>query len=133
MKIEEFIEKLSDWCEKTTNTYDFTIGKDMSVNTKITVDEEGFIWIRAYESFKRVKTTVNVRDINEFRMSDFDEKCFYVICDDYTGFEVHDSEFYYCIDGQPSGYGDAVEHFTRFPRGEGYREEKERREKEWKF
>ena len=129
MKIEEFISTMTEWCEKTNNTYDFTIGKDMSVNTRITIDEEGFIWIRACESFKRVKTTVNVCDINEFRLSDFDEECFYVICNDDTGFEVHESEFYYCIDGQPSGWGSAVEHFTEFPRGEGYREEKERLDK----
>ena len=65
----------------------------MAVNTKITVDDDGFVWIREYESFKRVKTTVNVHDISEFRRDDMDEKCFYVICNDNTGFMIERVSF----------------------------------------
>ena len=117
MKIDEFITLFEEWCNKTNNADDFTVGKNMQINTKLTVDEGGFIWIRENELFKRVKTTVSVDDISEFRLLGYDEECFYIICSDNSEFEVRKNECYYCIDGKPSGWGSAVEHFEKFPDG----------------
>jgi hypothetical protein len=114
MDYETFSSKWNEFCEKTKNDYDMKIGNDMSINTRITIDENGDVWVRAYESFKRVKTTVNLKDVVEFRWPDYREvpDSFYIICNDYSGFEVEGLEIYYCIDGQPSGDGSATEHFA---------------------
>lgn len=122
MTIDEFTENMGKWLEKEELTDYYSYGTDLSVNTEITVDSDGLIWINesagdyARLSFKRLKTTVNVSKVIEFRGSLY-SKGFYIICDDDTGFELRDDGIYYYIDGEPSGWGEAYEHFTRFPDG----------------
>ena len=116
MKIDEFVIQCKEWCNKTRND-SVSVGKDMHVNTKVTVDEDGVIWIRVYDTFKRIKTAVNVCNIIEFRLDDWNDGCFYIICSDDTGFEVCDEEIYYCVDGRPNGWGNVEEYFKRFPDG----------------
>lgn len=98
------------------------LGKDMSVNTRLVIDEDGFIWIRDGGSgltWNRVKTNVNVLNIVEFRASDDDYTSFFVICNDNNGFsfvaEGEAGEIYYYENGEPSGRGTAFDHFSELP------------------
>ncbi len=102
MDYETFSSKWNEFCEKSNNDDDMKLGNDMSINTRITVDENGDIWVRDRNSFKRVKKAVNIKDIVEFRWDDSCEEKFYIICSDYSGFEVHENEIFYCIDGKIS-------------------------------
>ena len=100
---------------------DCTIGEDLSVNTRITVDSDGFIHVRDRNSFKRRKTSINVQDVVEFREDDFYTRdsanyTFYIIAKNDSGLQIECSEkieIYYCENGQTTEDGTAVEHFDR--------------------
>lgn len=47
---DAFLQKLKEYLPE--NIYDCKIGTDMRVNTRVVVDEEGWIWVRDAESFK---------------------------------------------------------------------------------
>lgn len=64
-----FVKKLKEYLPE--NIYDCKIGTDMNVNTRVVVDEAGWIWVRDTESFKRKRTSVNVQDVVEFRRDDY--------------------------------------------------------------
>jgi len=131
MTTEEFITKFKKFSEDCFEDacYQPTIGSDSSINTEVFIDEEGFIWLRINRSWKRVKTSVNVNNVVEFRYSDTNqygyEKEFFIICTDDTGFSVIDGAFYYCVDSEPTYHTDdegckvlyhnAVEYFEQFP------------------
>ena len=122
MKTAEFIENMKKWVEREKLVDNYSYGTDLSINTEITVDPDGVIWINEGAgnphmcSFRRVKTTVNVSKVVEFMGHEYFNS-FYIICDDDTGFELGEDGVYYYIDGEPSGWGEAYEHFTRFPDG----------------
>ncbi len=116
MQINEFIEELTKWIKKYDGLEDITVGKDKTINTRIVIDDKGVIWIREGYTWNRVKTSVNVENVIEFRASDDRFVCFFVICEDNTGFAFEsDGEIYYYVDGEPSGWGSAFEHFSKFP------------------
>ncbi len=120
MYIDEFIVKLAEWIKKYPCFEGTTIGKDMSINSRIVVDEDGYIWIREdHFSWNRVKTNINVSNIVEFRASDNDIVCFYIICENNDGLAFEDEgdmgEIFYYVNGEPSGWGTVVEHFKKFP------------------
>lgn len=108
METKEFIKQLKEAIEETqfgTNDY-FVAGDDMSINTSLTVDPDGYLWFldgSFYENFNRIKTNINVKDIIEIRKnpSEVYFTCFWVICNDNTGlcFDPERDEVYYCKDG----------------------------------
>lgn len=116
MKTEEFLHNLKVWLEKVGYEDLYSYGCDMNINTDITIDADGYIYIKEYAgsrgemSFRRAKTTVNVNHVVEFR-GEVSLDCFYIICDDDTGLEIYRDGIYFCIDGSPSGTGTAFEHF----------------------
>ena len=127
MDIGSFLQNLKEYMPE--NIYDCKIGTDMRVNTRVVVDEAGWIWVRDAESFKRKRTSVNVQDVVEFRRDDYytEYGTFYIITTEDNGLEFSiekgfssqlDVEIYYCEDGKLSGYGTAVEHFSQFPAGD---------------
>ena len=112
MDFTTFKNKLTEYLPEDT---ELTIGNDFGVNYSILVDTDGYIHIRKRESFLRVKTSICIKDI-EFRKDDHDENIFYLIAgnDGLEYFPMEDT-FYFCENGEPSGWGTAFEHFTKFP------------------
>lgn len=125
MTTQEFIENFNKYCEKGFDDVDepLTIGSDFSIDKRIVIDEAGFVWLREQQSWKRIKTSVNVNNVIEFRRAEQECWGFYIICSDDTGFNICSEgpvadpymEIYYYLDGKPSGWGTAIEHFKRFP------------------
>ena len=106
----QFIKMFQEFEEefKSEGGYPLTISSDKSIDARIIIDEDGFIWIRDYESWRRAKTPINVQNIVEFRKSEIGG--YYIICDDDTGLSI-DDDIYYCIYGAPSGRGHAFGEF----------------------
>lgn len=117
MTKDKFINTLKKW-DKEYNDGNLIVVGSLEEDGDVIVDDKGFIWINEFESWRRVKTSVNVTNIIAFRKSRYDNT-YYIICSDDTGFMVDNgTEFYYCIDGRPSGYGSAFNHFMEFPVGD---------------
>ena len=120
MKTVELITKFSEFAAQIeTEGASISIGTDPARDTRIVIDEDGYFILREAASWKRVRTSVNVSKVTELRFTDPDNETegFYVICADDTGFliDCDEDEIYYCENGAPSGWGNAVEHFRRFP------------------
>ncbi len=93
-----------------------TVGNDMTVNTRITVREDGQVFITEADSFRRAETNININRITERRKET--DWAFYYFIDDADralAIDTEENEIYYCYHGQPSGWGSAFQHFTRFP------------------
>ena len=119
MSTEEFISNFNKYCADHIEDLP-TIGTDFSIDSQVLIDEEGVIWLREWNSWKRIKTAININNVIEFRHAEREEWGFYIICADDTGLNVCQEEpegaqFYYYIHAQPSGWGPATEHFKRFP------------------
>ena len=104
---------------------DYTTGADLNYNYYINVDNDGFIVIRdghpGYDlTLRRVRTTVNVNDITEFRKDDVWDNTFYMLDRDCCGLWFSEDGVYYIYRGEASGWGTAYEHFTKFPNNEGF-------------
>lgn len=118
MTYQEFEKSL---LEILNDNSDITIGNDMSVNTRITVREDGQVFITEYEGFRRVETNININDIVERRKEvDYDEYYFIDSNDRALAVDLNEDQLYYCFDGKPSGYGPAFDHFSRFPVDENH-------------
>lgn len=124
MNTDDFIKQLKNHFPSRYDIYDSNIGTDMTVNTRIVIDDEGWIWLRASEALKRVKTNINVKDVVEFRKDDYYTSledigmiCFYVLTSTYDGLEFRIEKGlagpYLNIDYIEDGelQGDAVDHF----------------------
>lgn len=119
----EFIAVLNNYLDKTGmsdgsyyNAY-LSVGDDKSINTAVYIDEEGFIWITANESVKRIKTSINVQDVVELRYSQFGNGGgrFFVICSNYAGLDFCEGEIGYFENGYYGKFNDAFEWFTNDP------------------
>ncbi len=121
MEVKEFISKYVKFFDKVIEQYSVSIGTDFSKNYRVLIDKEGFIWIRAFKSWKRVKTSVNINNVVEFRRGVEKDEGFYIICSDDTGLEVKinafdgDLDIWYCIDGKRNDIGTAFAYFNKFP------------------
>lgn len=69
MEKEVFIQQLME--HLPDDVYDCKVGMDMTINSRVVVDDDGWIWVREAESFKRRKTSINVSDVVEFRRDDY--------------------------------------------------------------
>ena len=118
----EFISLLEEYLEKTgmsCGNWDafLSVGDEENRNTTIYVDKEGFVWITADESVKRVKTSINVQDVIELRYSQYgsDDGRFFVICSNYEGLDFCEGEIGYFANGYYGDFHDAVDWFTANP------------------
>ena len=120
MKTVEFLSKFEEFCSQLKSAEcTVTAGADIRRNTRIVIDEDGYFILREAESWKRVRTSVNVADVTELRFTDseYEPAGFFIICADDTGLmiDADEDEIYYYEDGAPSGWGSATEHFRRYP------------------
>ena len=98
---------------------DISVGDDFSVNYDVLVDKDGYIHLKKQDSFLRVKTSLCINNI-EFRkeVPEIQENSFYMINQNNAlYFDGDEIEFYFYENGEPSGWGSAYEHFTKFPFG----------------
>lgn len=126
MEKPEFISTMWDYYQESGlgsganehNVY-LTVGDERNANTNIFVDENGDIWVADYQSVKRVKTSINVEDVVEFRFdeygSDSIEPCFFIICKDYSGLMFCDKRIRYFEDGDYDHWKYAVDWFMEHP------------------
>lgn len=114
MTVSEFVDTFKEWVERYGYSDYYTIGTDFGDNFAVLVDEDGYIFMQEYESWRRVKTSVNVKNIVEFRKG-FNDQEFFIICADDTGFSVDSDGIYFCEEGRPSGWGNAFDYFMQFP------------------
>jgi len=115
----DFITFKQTLIEHLPEETDIYIGNDFSINYHILVDEDGYIHLKKIDSFLRVKTSISIKNI-EFRkeLPEVRENSFYMINEENALFFDGDEEvFYFYENGEPSGWGSAYEHFTRFPFG----------------
>lgn len=92
-----------------------TVGNDFSCNYHILVDEDGYIHLKGKYSFRRVKTSICIQDI-EFRneVPEFQRDAFFMINgDDALCFDWYDEEFYFYKNAIRCG--SAFDYFTKFP------------------
>ena len=59
----QFIKMFQEFEEefKSEGGYPLTISSDKSIDARIIIDEDGFIWIRDYESWRRAKILLYLR------------------------------------------------------------------------
>ena len=116
MNFNTFKETLIQYLPEET---DMSIGDDFSVNYHILVDNDGYIHLKQKHSFLRVKTSICIENI-EFRkeLPEVSEGSFYMINENNAlFFDGDEEEFYFYENGEPSGWGSAFDHFTKFPFG----------------
>lgn len=70
--ITEFIEKMDKFISCTGMDglkYDkyLSVSEDKEINSSIFFDTEGQIWLAGQYSVKRIKTSINVSNVKEFR------------------------------------------------------------------
>ena len=95
---------------------DISIGNDFGINYHILIDNDGYIHLKQKYSFLRVKTSICIKNV-EFR-KEVEDGSFFMINENNALFFCEDEEeFYFYENGEPSGWGTAYEHFTRFPFG----------------
>lgn len=122
MEKEVFIQQLME--HLPDDVYDCKVGMDMTINSRVVVDDDGWIWVREAESFKRRKTSINVSDVVEFRRDDYytEYGSFYIITAEDDGLEFSiqkgfssalDVEILYCEDGKI--VEEALEYFSDNP------------------
>ena len=118
MTYKEFESSLKEILD---NNSSITVGNDMSVNTRITVREDGQVFISEYESYRRVETNININDIVERRKEVFGERYYFIDLNNRAlAVSIDEDEVFYCVEGKPSGYGSAFEHFITFPVDENH-------------
>ena len=115
MTTEDFIKTLKEWLAEIGWDDEYTIGTDLSYNTDITIDDDGFIYLTQYEGFKRVLTPINTHNIVEFRHEVDKEYGFFVICKGDIALSFQTDGIYFCEDGTFSGFGTGFDHFSKFP------------------
>ena len=116
MDFTTFKQTLIEYLPEET---DISIGNDFSINYHILVDEDGYIHLKKRNSFLRVKTSICIKNI-EFRkeVPEVQENSFYMINEkNALYFDGYEEEFYFYENGEPSGWGPAFDHFTKFPFG----------------
>lgn len=122
MKKDVFIELMEEYLYQTGmsegvyNNSFFSVDDKKNINTTIYVDEDNYIWLTSNHSVKRVKTSINVDNIVEFRYGQFgsDEGEFFVICNDDAGLHFLEGKIYYILpNGYYGTYQEAIEYFEQ--------------------
>ena len=122
MERKKFLKLLNEFLDKTGmscgsfNKY-FSAGDEKDINTTIYVDEENNIWLTGDESIIRVKTSINIKNVIEFRYGQFgrDGGRFFIICDDNSGLDFCEGEIGFFVNGYYGEFKDALEYFTENP------------------
>lgn len=126
MDTQEFLSTLWDYYQESglgtgenEDSIYLTAGDERDANTNIYVDEYGDIWVADYKSVIRVKTSINVQDVVDFRFNeegaDSIEPCFFAICKDYSGLMFWDKRIRYFEDGDYDHWRFAVDWFMEHP------------------
>ena len=124
MTKKEFIDKMNEYLETTglsEGAFEcyYTCGDEKNIDTTFYIDEVGDLYIRAEDSIIRIKTSINVKNVEEFRYSEWgsDECYFYIICDDYSGLYFSQNDVFYFENGslKYGEYKKAIEWFTEHP------------------
>lgn len=122
MKKGSFIELMKEYLYQTgmsegvyNNSY-FSVDDKKNKNTTIYVDEDNYVWLVSKDSVKRVKTSINIDNVEEFRYGQFgsNEGEFFVICNDNAGLHFLEGKIYYIFpNGYYGAYQDAIEYFEQ--------------------
>lgn len=122
MTRSEFIETLNDYLELSGMTGDGCLaGDDAKNNTSIYVDNENNVWLTGRESIIRIKTSINVDNVIEFRYDQFGPNgggCgvrFFIICKDYSGLDFCEGSINFFENGYVGDFRDALEWFEKNP------------------
>lgn len=125
MEKEEFIKKCSSCFEKAgmsdgSWSVFYTVGDDPDVNTTVFIDKEGFIFLTKENSVIRVKTSINVADIVDFRFDQFGQEeteRFFIICKDFTGLDFCRDTIGFFKNGEVGRFRDAFLWFSLYAAG----------------
>lgn len=122
MTKEDFINTLEEYFEETGlsegafNSY-FSVSDQENINSTVFIDKNNDIWLTREESLIRVKTSINIDDVVEFRYSQFgsDVARFFVICNNNSGLDFCEGEVGFFENGYFGNFKDAIQWFIDNP------------------
>ena len=120
MTKEEFINTLEEYLEKTGMSEGdfgayFSVGDKKNINTTIFIDDNNHIYLTPDESLNRIKTSICISNVREFRFSQFGEDGgrFFILCDDNSGLDFCEGEIGFFENGYYGNFKDAFQWFTK--------------------
>ena len=120
MTKQEFINTLEEYLEKTgmsEGTFNafFCVSDQRNINSTIFIDDDNYIHLTPEGSINRVKTTININNVIEFRYSQFGEDGgrFFVICNDNSGLDFCEGDIGFFENGCYENFRDAFQYFEK--------------------